>query len=103
MVIKKVLRYAGLNNDENFGMTHFGQMVKDAWVFGLIPDAEDCTGWDGGQMQVLYDKIGVEWKKYANLPSLLPEELKNRHAKIYQDTTTKAKSNGWDPELGDDD
>ena len=85
-----VLVYSGLKNDENGGMTHFGQMVKDGWVFGLIPDSEDCTGWDSGQMQNLYDKICNEWEKYANLPSLLPEELRNRHAKIYQDAIKHA-------------
>jgi len=49
--------YAGLHNDQNGGMTHWGQMVKDAWVFGLIPDTEDCAGWTDGQLQVLYEKI----------------------------------------------
>ena len=97
------IQYAGLKNDENGGMTHFGQMVKDGWVFGLIPDTEDCTGWDSGQMQNLYDKICNEWEKYANLPSLLPDELKQRHAKIYEDAIKYARVNGWDPELGDDD
>ncbi|NNM70587.1 MAG: hypothetical protein HKM00_11615 [Gallionella sp.] len=97
------LRYAGLKNDENYGMTHFGQMVKDAWVFGLIPDTEDCTDWDNGQMQVLYERIGEHWEQYANLPSRLPVELRERHAKIYQDAIAHAKASGWNPELGDDD
>ncbi len=95
--------YSGLKNDENDGMTHLGQMVKDGWVFGFIPDTEDCAGWDSGQMQSLYDKICNEWKKYANLPSMLPEDLRKRHAKIYEDAIKFAKVNGWDPVLGDDD
>ncbi len=96
-------RYAGLRNDENCGMTNFGQMVRDGWVFGLIPDTEDCANWDAGQMQVLYEKIYAEWEKYAHLPSRLPDELRERHARIYRDAIAHAKANGWDPELGDDD
>ena len=86
-----VLVYSGLKNDENGGMTHFGQMVKDGWVSGLIPDTEDCTGWDSGQMQNLYDKICHEWGKYANLPSLLPEDLKKRHERF---TRTRSSMQG---------
>lgn len=97
------LKYSGLQNDHNGGMTHFGQMVKDGWIFSLIPNTEDCTGWNNGQMQSLYDKIGIEWVKYANLPSLLPDELRKRHASIHQDAIAFAKSKGWNPELGDDD
>lgn len=96
-------RYSGLRNDVNGGMTHFGQMVKDGWVFGLIPDTEDCSNWNAGQMQTLYEKIYAEWEKYAHLPSRLPDELRTRHAKIYQDAIKHAKANGWDPELGEDD
>ena len=33
-------RYAGLFKDENGGMTNLGQIVKDGWVFSLIPDTE---------------------------------------------------------------
>ncbi len=94
--------YVGLRNDENGGMTDLGQMVKDGWVFGLIPDAEDCANWDAGQMQALYEKVYAEWEKYAHLPSHLPDELRVRHAKIYQDAIAHAKANGWDAELGDD-
>ena len=97
------LVYSGLKNDENGGMTDLGQMVRDGWVFGLIPDAEDCANWDAGQMQLLYEKVYAEWEKYAHLPSRLPDELRVRHEKIYQDAIAHAKANGWNPELGDDD
>lgn len=97
------LRYVGLHNDENGGMTHWGQMVKDAWVFGLIPDEEDCAGWTDGQMQVLYEKIWTEWEKFAHLPSRLPQELQGRYMRIHQEAIARAKAKGWDPELGDDD
>lgn len=97
------LRYAGYYEDENGGMTHFGQMVRDAWTFRLIPDSEDCKGWNAGQMQILYEKITAAWEKYGYLPSRLPEELRERHMQIYLQTLAHAKAQGWDPELGDDD
>ena len=84
-------------------MTHFGQMVRDGWVFGIIPETQDCANWDAGQMQLLYEKVYAEWEKYAHLPSRLPDELRVRHEKIYQDAIAHAKANGWNPELGDDD
>lgn len=97
------LRYAGYYEDENYGMTHFGQMVRDAWTFGLIPETEDCKGWNAAQMQMLYDKICAEWDKYGHLPSRLPEELRARHVRIYEAAIARAKADGWDPELGEDD
>ena len=96
-------RYVGLLKDENGGMTNLGQIVKDGWVFSLIPDTQDCANWTSGQMQVLYEKIYTEWEKYGHLPSHLPDGLRERHAKIYQDAIGHAKAHGWDPELGDND
>ena len=46
--------YAGIDQDENGGLTHLGRMVRDAWVFGILPESETCAGWDGSQMQNLY-------------------------------------------------
>ena len=96
-------QYPGLDEDENGGMTHLGQIVKDAWVFGLIPETEQCTGWSRSQMQALYVRVGAEWDKYGNLPSRLPPELAERHARIYAEAMARARQGGWDPELGDDD
>jgi hypothetical protein len=95
--------YVGLMEDENGGMTNLRQIVKDGWVFGLIADDEDCKGWNAGQMQVLYEKLYVEWEKYGHLPSRLPPELLQRYMRIHQEAITRAKTKGWDPELGDDD
>jgi len=95
--------YAGLFNDEYGGMTHLGQIVKDGWVFGLIPEEEDCKGWSAGQMQVLYEKTYAEWGKYGHLPSRLPDQLLSRYTRIYEEAIARAKAKGWDPEMGDDD
>ncbi len=95
--------YVGLFNDENGGMTHLGQIVKDAWVFSLIPESEDCARWNASQMQMLYEKVHAAWERYGHLPSRLPEELRQRHKRIHEEAIARAKANGWDPELGDDD
>lgn len=95
--------YVGLQDDKHGGMTHMGQIVRDGWVFGLLPEGETCRGWPASQMQVLYEKVVSAWEPYAHLPSLLPAELRARHTRIYEEAIAKAKLLGWDPELGDDD
>lgn len=94
--------YIGFYNDKH-GMTQLGRVVLDGWLFDLIPESEDCTGWDLGRMQALMDKIEKEWDKYGNLPSRLPPELRQRHIDIYEKAMALAKEKGWNPELGDDD
>ncbi len=49
-------KYVGLDQDRH-GITQLGRVVLDARVFGFIPDAQDCAGWNLGQMQVLMDKV----------------------------------------------
>ena len=93
--------YVGFNQDHH-GIIQLGRIVLDGWVFGFIPDSEDCTGWDLGRMQLLMDKVQVEWDKYAGLPSRLPDALRQRHADIYARATESARAKGWNPELGDD-
>ena len=95
-------QYVGFNNDKH-GMTQLGRIVLDAWLFGLLPESEDCAGWDLGRMQALMDKVEKEWDKYGNLPSRLPPELRQRHAELYDRAMALARSKGWNPELGDDD
>ncbi len=94
-------KYVGLNQDRH-GITQLGRVVMDGWLFGFIPESEDCAGWSLGQMQVLMDKVDREWDKYGNLPSRLPDEMRARHAALYARATERAREKGWDPELGDD-
>ncbi|HMM46743.1 MAG TPA: hypothetical protein PKC12_02035 [Thiobacillaceae bacterium] len=94
--------YVGFYNDKH-GMTQLGRVVLDGWLFGLLPESEDCSGWDIGRMQALMDKIEREWDRYANLPSRLPPELRARHTEIYEKAMALAKQKGWNPELGDED
>jgi hypothetical protein len=93
--------YIGFNQDHH-GITQLGRIVLDGRVFGFIPETEDCTGWDLGRMQLLMDKVQVEWDKYANLPSRLPPDLLKRHGELYERAIQMARAKGWDPELGED-
>ena len=96
-------RYIGIDQDKYGGMTHLGQIVKDGWVFGLIPETETCAGWAPGQMQSLYERVTAAWDQYGHLPSRLPPDLRERHDRIYREAMERAKKLGWDPELGEDD
>jgi hypothetical protein len=94
--------YVGFSNDKH-GMTQLGRIVLDGWLFGFIPETEDCAGWEMGRMQMLMDRVQDEWDKYGNLPSRLPDELRRRHVELYEKAMAMAKAKGWNPELGDDD
>ncbi len=95
--------YEGIDQDKNEGLTHLGRIVRDAWVFGILPETETCSGWSGAQMQVLYEKVYDAWEPYAHLPSRLPDDLRDRHTRFYSHAITSAKEKGWDTELKDDD
>ncbi len=94
--------YAGVDRDENGGLTHMGRTVRDAWVFGILPESETCAGWDAARMQNLYEKVYAAWEPYAHLPSRLPEDLRTRHERVYAVAMAEARKKGWDPELGED-
>lgn len=94
--------YVGLRNDKH-GMTQLGRIVLDGWLFGFIPETEDCAGWELGRMQALMERVQDEWDRHGNLPSRLPEDLRRRHADLYTAAMATARSRGWDPELGEDD
>lgn len=96
-------RYVGIYQDKFGGMTHLGQIVKDAWLFGIIPETETCAGWDQGQIQAIYERVNAKWDEHGHLPSRLPPELRERHMRIYQEAIARAKAQGWNPELGEDD
>jgi hypothetical protein len=95
-------RYVGIHQDRNGGMTSAGNLIRDAWVFGLLPEEESCMGWSLGQLDVLYDKVSLAWEPYGHLVSNLPSALRERHARIYQSAIERARAAGWDPQLDDD-
>lgn len=95
--------YIGIDKDAKGGLTHLGRMVRDAWVFGILPETETCAGWDAARMQNLYEQVYAAWESYAHLPSRLPDELRERHARLYAAAINSARGQGWDAELGEDD
>jgi len=93
--------YVGYHQDKH-GITQLGRIVLDGWLFGFIPETEDCAGWDLGRMQILMEKVEREWDKYANVPSRLPPDLRERHAALYDKAVTDARGKGWNPSLDDE-
>jgi hypothetical protein len=98
-----VKHYVGLRNDPLGGMTPTGNIIRDAWVFGLLDESEDCAGWTLQGIDALYDKVSAAWAPYGHLASRLPPELAERHRRIYAQAVQRARREGWDPELNDED
>jgi hypothetical protein len=95
--------YVGINDDAFGGMTAIGRVIRDAWVFGLIPETETCRGWDGAQIERLYAAVSEAWEPYAHLVSRLSPELRARHARIHDEAMTRARALGWTADLSDED
>jgi len=91
-------QYIGIDNDPQGAMNPTGNIIRDAWVFGLIPETETCVGWTPQGLDALYDKVSVEWNKYGHLVSNLPSELADKHHRIYQEAVKQARDKGWDPD-----
>ena len=103
--MSKPNKYVGINNDINGGMTTIGKIIRDAWVFGLIPESETCEGWNLAGIDSLLDKVNTEWDKYGCMVSALPDELRERHNRIHGEALNRARAAGWsgDVETGDED
>jgi len=101
--MNKTKIYPGIDQDPKGGMTPTGNIIRDAWVFGIIPETETCAGWALQGIDALYDKVTAAWEPYGHLASRLPRELRERHQRIYDAAVVRARAEGWDPELGDDD
>jgi len=96
-------RYVGIHNDINGGMTAAGKIIRDGWVFGLIEETETCEGWNLQGLDALLDKVDKEWDKYGCMVSNLPEDLRERHERIYRAAVQRAKDAGWSGEAETDD
>lgn len=95
--------YPGIDKDHYGGMSDVGKIIRDAWVFGLLPETETCAGWDYGALESLYDKVHAAWNEHGHLVSRLPPELRERHARIYEAAVQRAKELGWDADLSAED
>lgn len=94
--------YVGIQHDDYGGMSPAGTIIRDAWVFGLLPEQETCAGWSPAQMQQLYDRVHTAWEPYGHLVSRLPPELAERHQRIHGAAIAHARALGWAPMLEDD-
>jgi len=90
--------YVGIENDVNGAMTTIGKIIRDAWVFELLPETETCEGWNQGQVDVLLDRVNAEWDKYGCMVSQLPADLRERHQRIHDIAIANAKAAGWSGE-----
>lgn len=90
--------YAGLHNDINGGMTMIGKIIRDAWVFGILPETETCENWEVSRIDAIHQQVNDQWDKYGCMVSGLPDELRERHKRIYDEAIAQAKEKGWDPE-----
>ena len=96
-------KYIGIDKDLNGGMTTIGKIIRDAWVFGIIPETETCENWNLAGIDALLDKVNKEWDKYGCLVSHLHEELFNKHQRLHGEAIKKAKEYGWSGEYETDD
>jgi hypothetical protein len=92
-------RYVGLNNEINGGMTNIGKIIRDAYVFGIIPETETCENWNLAGIDALLDKVNAEWDKYGCLVRNLPQDLYERHQKIHGEAVERARAAGWSGEV----
>jgi hypothetical protein len=89
--------YVGIYDDQYGGMTSLGGLVKDAWVFGLLPETETCQGWTHGAMEALGQKVQEEWDKYGYRVNGLPDAIRQLHERIHTEAIARARAQGWDP------
>jgi hypothetical protein len=91
--------YIGIDQEIHGGMTAIGKLIRDAWVFGVIPETETCAGWDLARIDALLHKVNNEWDKYGCLVSHLPEDLRERHQRIHGEAIERARAAGWSGEI----
>lgn len=103
MVKNRTRTYPGIDHDRFGGMTPTGNIVRDAWVLGILPETETCAGWTVSAIEDLYAKVTKAWEPYGHLVSKLPPELRARHERIYSEAVRRAREEGWDPELDNED
>lgn len=94
--------YPGIYDDLYGGMTDIGGLIKDAWVFGILPEGETCAGWPMDRFEALYDQVQEAWREYGFRVANLPDELRERHRRIHDEALRRAREAGWEPPMEDD-
>jgi len=90
--------YPGLENDVNGGITMIGKVIRDAWVFGILPETQTCADWPFSRIDGIGQQVNDEWDKYGCMVSALPDDLREKHKRIYDKAIEEAKLKGWNPE-----
>lgn len=91
----KPMLYVGIDDDHFGGMTPIGTIIRDAWVFGILPESETCAGWTHDRIQEVYDRVASAWEPYGHLVSQLPPQMRERHQRIHDAAVQRARSLGW--------
>ncbi|MEZ5704544.1 MAG: hypothetical protein R3E56_03935 [Burkholderiaceae bacterium] len=102
MIHSRTSTYAGLDQEENHGMTMTGRAIRDAWVFGLLSEGDSFAGKLRASCRPVA-RVHLAWEPHGQLPSHLPPDLAKRHARIHGEAIRCAKAGGWSAALGDDD
>lgn len=100
--MNKPKTYSGVHSEQMGGMTSVGKIIRDAWVFELIPETETCEGWTVQRIEVLLHQTNDEWDKYGCSVSCLPEGIRARHKRIYDEAIEQANAAGWTGEYETD-
>ncbi|MCB1336339.1 MAG: hypothetical protein KDK10_02395 [Maritimibacter sp.] len=90
--------YEGIDNDRGDGMSPTAKIIRDAWVFGLIPETETCEGWHTHQIEALWVKVNAEWEKHGFRVGAMPPELHERYLAIQRKAVARAEASGWSGE-----
>ncbi len=100
--MRKPQKYVGIDNEMDGGMTNIGKLIRDAWVFGVIPETETCEGWNLSRLDGLLHEVNTEWDKYSCMVSRLPDDLRERHQRIHGEAIQRARAAGWSGEMETD-
>ena len=95
--------YVGIIHDNFGGMTLTRTIIKDAWLFDVIPETGTCQSWSRGQIEDLYEKVFKAWEPYGHMVNLLPANLQEKHKRIPDAVFKRARDAGWDPDLSHED
>ncbi len=82
--------YAGMDQDEHEGITHLGGLIRDAWIFGILPEGETCSGWTAHAMAIIYERVSQAWEQYEYATANLPPDLRKRHERIHHEAIRRA-------------
>jgi len=91
-------RYVGIDKDINGGMITTGKIIRDAWIFGILPETETCEGWLPQGIETLWEKVNAEWEKYGFRVGAMPDDLREKFLRVQAEALECAKAAGWSGE-----